>query len=332
MQIRNRNVVRNSDGRLDRHGPQHAIAHPRPRRHGAGGRTASTYGSRLLRRRRRQGQARPAPRRVGSLHPPGPDRGRRHRRVRGSGRRVSPCQETTDETTGITKRVVIDWRANAARQRPQAGAHRPRRQGRQGRRRSARGGDARYLLSVDAILSVEPGAEVKAGDVLARIPMESAKTRDITGGLPRVAELFEARRPKDHAIIAEIDGTIHFGRDYKNKRRDHHRAARGRRRAGRVPDPEGQAVPSPGRRHHREGRLHRRRQPGPARHPGDQGHRGAGRLPRQRDPGGLPAAGRDDQRQAHRGDRSPDAAEGRDHRPGDTDMLPGRADRPARPR
>ena len=55
--------------------------------------------------------------------------------------------------------------------------------------------------------------------MLARIPMESAKTRDITGGLPRVAELFEARRPKDHAIIAEIDGTVRFGRDYKNKRR-----------------------------------------------------------------------------------------------------------------
>jgi len=60
---------------------------------------------------------------------------------------------------------------------------------------------------------------VKAGDVLARIPMESAKTRDITGGLPRVAELFEARRPKDHAIIAEMSGTVQLGRDYKNKRR-----------------------------------------------------------------------------------------------------------------
>ena len=55
-------------------------------------------------------------------------------------------------------------------------------------------------------------------------PLESAKTKDITGGLPRVAELFEARRPKDHAIIAEIDGTIRFGRDYKNKRRDHRAA------------------------------------------------------------------------------------------------------------
>ncbi len=86
-------------------------------------------------------------------------------------------------------------------------------------RKTARGTDARYLLPIDAILSVDSGSEVKAGDVLARIPMDSAKTRDITGGLPRVAELFEARRPKDHAIIAEIDGTIRFGRDYKNKRR-----------------------------------------------------------------------------------------------------------------
>ena len=82
-----------------------------------------------------------------------------------------------------------------------------------------RGGDARYLLMVDSILSVEPGSQVKAGDVLARIPTASAKTGDITGGLPRVAELFEARRPKDHAIIAEVSGTVEFGKDYKNKQR-----------------------------------------------------------------------------------------------------------------
>ncbi len=126
--------------------------------------------------------------------------------------------ETTDESTGITKRVVVDWRAN-----PRGADLKPTMvvQGKDAKaRKSGRGGaEARYALPVDAILSVEPGAEVKAGDVLARIPMESAKTRDITGGLPRVAELFEARRPKDHAIIAEIDGTIKFGRDYKNKRR-----------------------------------------------------------------------------------------------------------------
>jgi DNA-directed RNA polymerase subunit beta' len=81
------------------------------------------------------------------------------------------------------------------------------------------GGDARYFLSPDSILSVENGAEIAAGDVLARIPREGSKTRDITGGLPRVAELFEARRPKDHAIIAETDGRVEFGKDYKAKRR-----------------------------------------------------------------------------------------------------------------
>src|SRR5690606_14927450 len=126
--------------------------------------------------------------------------------------------ESTDESTGITKRVVIDWRAN-----PRGTDLKPTivvKGENQKARKSGRGGaEARYLLPVDTILSVEPGAEVKAGDVLARIPMESAKTRDITGGLPRVAELFEARRPKDHAILAEIGGTIKFGRDYKNKRR-----------------------------------------------------------------------------------------------------------------
>jgi DNA-directed RNA polymerase subunit beta' len=83
----------------------------------------------------------------------------------------------------------------------------------------SRGGEARYQLAVDAIISVDPGATIKAGDVIARIPTESAKTRDITGGLPRVAELFEARRPKESAIIAEASGTIRFGKDYKNKRR-----------------------------------------------------------------------------------------------------------------
>ncbi|MEM9106371.1 MAG: DNA-directed RNA polymerase subunit beta', partial [Pseudomonadota bacterium] len=125
--------------------------------------------------------------------------------------------ESTDETTGITKRQVIDWRST-----PRGTDLKPAIVIKDGKGKVAklsRGGEARFLLSVDAILSVEPGSKVSEGDVLARVPMESAKTKDITGGLPRVAELFEARRPKDHAIIAEIDGTIRFGRDYKNKRR-----------------------------------------------------------------------------------------------------------------
>jgi DNA-directed RNA polymerase subunit beta' len=125
--------------------------------------------------------------------------------------------EKYDESTGITNRVIVDWRVSPRGQDLKPAVVVKNKKGQPVK--VPRGGDARYLLSVDAILSVEPGQQVKAGDVLARIPMEGAKTRDITGGLPRVAELFEARRPKDHAIIAEISGTVEFGRDYKNKRR-----------------------------------------------------------------------------------------------------------------
>ncbi|HIE69181.1 MAG TPA: hypothetical protein EYP98_02930, partial [Planctomycetes bacterium] len=126
-------------------------------------------------------------------------------------------REQTDEMKGTTNRVVIDWRAS-----PRSADLKPAIVVKDSKGKPikvARGGDARYLLSADAILSVEPGAEVKAGDVMARIPMASARSGDITGGLPRVAELFEARRPKDHAIIAEISGTVEFGKDYKNKQR-----------------------------------------------------------------------------------------------------------------
>jgi DNA-directed RNA polymerase subunit beta' len=125
--------------------------------------------------------------------------------------------ETLDESTGIAKRVVIDWRTSGRGQdlRPAIVL-----KGKDGKvLKLARGGEARYQLAVDAVISVDPGVKIKAGDVIARIPTESAKTRDITGGLPRVAELFEARRPKEAAVIAEISGTVRFGRDYKNKRR-----------------------------------------------------------------------------------------------------------------
>ena len=125
--------------------------------------------------------------------------------------------EVTDEATGISQRVVADSssQARGADLKPamvikdDKGAV----------KKLSNGNEARYILAVGAILSVEPGSEVHAGDTLARIPTEGATSSDITGGLPRVAELFEARRPKDHAIIAEITGRVEFGRDYKNKRR-----------------------------------------------------------------------------------------------------------------
>ena len=126
-------------------------------------------------------------------------------------------KEILDEATGITSVVVTDWRSS-----PRGAELKPRitlKDKKDKVVKLANGIEARYFLSVDAILSIEDGEEVHAGDVIARIPREAAKTRDITGGLPRVAELFEARRPKDHAVIAEIDGTIEFGKDYKNKRR-----------------------------------------------------------------------------------------------------------------
>jgi DNA-directed RNA polymerase subunit beta' len=125
--------------------------------------------------------------------------------------------ERYDESTGITNRVIVDWRASPRGVDLKPAVVIKDKKGKVAK--LGRGGEARYLLPVEAILSVDSGNHVQAGDVLARIPTESAKTRDITGGLPRVAELFEARRPKDHAIIAEISGTVQMGRDYKNKRR-----------------------------------------------------------------------------------------------------------------
>lgn len=126
-------------------------------------------------------------------------------------------REVIDEATGISSRVVMDWRQQAR------GADlKPRIVLRDEKGEAitlANGLEARYLLSVEAILSVNNGAPVKPGDIIARIPRESSKTRDITGGLPRVAELFEARKPKDHAIICEFDGRIEYGKDYKTKRR-----------------------------------------------------------------------------------------------------------------
>ena len=126
-------------------------------------------------------------------------------------------REVTDDATGMTQKIVTDWRAA-----PKGNELKPEiiLSDESGEPvRNDAGNPITYPMSVDAILSVEDGQQIAAGDVVARIPREGAKTKDITGGLPRVAELFEARRPKDHAIIAETDGYVRFGRDYKNKRR-----------------------------------------------------------------------------------------------------------------
>jgi len=127
-------------------------------------------------------------------------------------------KEVADEKTGVTNRVVMDSRGAGSKSqdlRPAIVIV-----DKKGKPVSLPVvGEARYNLSPDAILSVEDGAEVHAGDMLARIPTEGAKTRDITGGLPRVAELFEARKPKEAAVLAESDGYVEFGKDYKNKRR-----------------------------------------------------------------------------------------------------------------
>ena len=125
--------------------------------------------------------------------------------------------ERVDEATGIASRVVIDWRSQ-----PKGGDLKPRiaLTNNKGETLTLENGlPANYYMSTDTILSVENGQDVKAGDIIGRIPRETSKTRDITGGLPRVAELFEARRPKDFAIISEVDGQVEFGKDYKAKRR-----------------------------------------------------------------------------------------------------------------
>jgi len=128
-------------------------------------------------------------------------------------------QRQTDDITGVSSLVVMDPKQRSAQgkdKRPMvklvdeaendlciAGTDIP----------------AQYFLPSGAIVSLEDGAEVAVGDVLARIPQESGKTRDITGGLPRVADLFEARKPKEQAILAEISGTVSFGKDTKGKQR-----------------------------------------------------------------------------------------------------------------
>jgi len=125
--------------------------------------------------------------------------------------------ETVDDATGIASKSVLDWRSQSKNSELK-----PRitlRDEKGNVVKKADDNEARYYLVPDSILSVNDGQKVFAGDVLARLPKGTSKTKDITGGLPRVAELFEARRPKESAIIAENDGKIEFGKELRGKQK-----------------------------------------------------------------------------------------------------------------
>ena len=123
-------------------------------------------------------------------------------------------QEQVDEVTGLSRKIIVEYKG---------GDLRPRVSIKDSKGKTAKLTDssavARYLLSVGVNLVVTEGDDVKAGDILAKIPRETTKTKDITGGLPRVAELFEARKPKDFAVISEISGVVSYGKDAKGKRK-----------------------------------------------------------------------------------------------------------------
>src|SRR5690349_19025982 len=123
-------------------------------------------------------------------------------------------QEALDEVTGLSRKVIIESKDPEARPRITLKTE-------DGKSVNLPRSDqeARYYMPVGANLYVNDGDPIEAGDVIAKIPRETTKTKDITGGLPRVAELFEARKPKDHAVISEIDGVVSFGKDTKGKRK-----------------------------------------------------------------------------------------------------------------
>ena len=118
-------------------------------------------------------------------------------------------REKIDESTGVSTKIIMDWKQYSKQElKPRLSIV-----------------DSKddvlkeYPLSISTIISASNADDVKAGDIIARIPKESSKTRDITGGLPRVAELFEARKPKNASVMSDIDGYVEFGKDYKTKRR-----------------------------------------------------------------------------------------------------------------
>jgi hypothetical protein len=232
-----------------------------------------------------------------------------------------------DEVTGLSTLVVIDpkRRGSAKIVRPQVKLIDP-----SGHEVKIPGTDHSVTIGfpIGALIQVRDGQDVGPGEVLARIPIEGQKTRDITGGLPRVAELFEARSPKDKGVLAEMTGTISFGKETKGKIRLQ------------ITDPDGKVweelVPKEKNILVHEGQVVNKGESvvdGPA-DPQDilrlLGSEELAALHRRRSAGRLPSAGREDQRQAHRGDRAPDAAPCRGRQPGRLQLHQRRAGRALR--
>ena len=234
--------------------------------------------------------------------------------------------ERVDEVTGLTSRVVVDYKQAA-----KGVDLRPRLQLKDEKGEVLKlpnGAEARYFLTPDSILSVENGAHGGGGRRAGAYPargQQDARHHRRSAARGRAVRGPASEGSRDHRRDG-WPGRIRKGLQGQAPR---HRKQRRDRRRDRVSGPEGQARQRPGRRLRPPRRPVGRRAARAARHPQGAGRRGAVRLPGQRDPGRLPAAGREDQRQAHRGDRPADAAEGRNPRAGRYDISAGRTGRPS---
>ena len=219
-------------------------------------------------------------------------------------------QSQVDEVTGLARIEVMDPKQRSAAAKDLRPMVRLVDENEEELRLPGTDAPAHYVLSPGAVIVVQEGDEVGIGDVVARMPQESSMTRDITGGLPRVADLFEARKPKEAAVLAEVSGTVSFGKDTKGKQRLVITDEEGVPHEILVPkwrhilvfegehveqgEPVVDGMPSP----HDILRL--------------LGVSALANYIVNEGAGGLSAAGREDQRQAHRGHRASDAAQGRD--------------------
>ena len=295
--------------RPGRHQPQRQAAdhggHRRPRKSkkaGAGGHRGGLAREGALRARLRldaEGRttastSRPASRSSSGIRSPRPCS--RRSAARSTSRTSSKARTSARRPTRSP--VSRRW-SSSSRRRPRS-APRP------SSSRPGKGDERKYLLPTGAHVMVHNGQDVHPGDILAKIPRATTKTKDITGGLPRVVELFEARHPRDKAVITEVDGTVHHGAIVKGMRRIIVETDEGTRHEYSVP--AFRARQRAGRRARARRRPAHRRSDRSARRARGPRHQGAAALPGRQDPGGLPLPVRRHQRQAHRDHLPSDAA------------------------